>query len=100
MGNMHAPASRMVDGFNDVALALLALTLSLSLSLSLTLSPSLSLSLSPSLPLSHNRSLSLSLLRLQSLLALYKAMHAPAGFHARAEDRCMSSACAVCIRMP
>ena len=56
-----------------------------------------SLSLSPSL------SQPLSLLRLQSLLALYKAMHVradPAGFHARAEDRCMSSACAVCIRMP
>ena len=60
---------------------------------------SLSLSLSPSL----SQPLSLSLLRLQSLLALYKAMHVradPAGFHARAEDRCMSSACAVCIRMP
>ena len=59
----------------------------------------LSLSLSPSL----SQPLSLSLLRLQSLLALYKAMHVradPAGFHARAEDRCMSSACAVCIRMP
>ena len=58
-----------------------------------------SLSLSPSL----SQPLSLSLLRLQSLLALYKAMHVradPAGFHARAEDRCMSSACAVCIRMP
>ena len=59
--------------------------------------------LSLSLPLSLSTSLSLSLLRLQSLLALYKAMHVradPAGFHARAEDRCMSSACAVCIRMP
>ena len=33
--NMHAPAPRMVDGFNDVALALALLALSLSLDLSL-----------------------------------------------------------------
>ena len=58
----------------------------LSLSLSLSLSTSLSLSLEAAV-----------------LTCLYKAMHVradPAGFHARAEDRCMSSACAVCIRMP
>ena len=38
MRNMHAPAPRMVDGFNDVALALALLALTLSLSLSLDLS--------------------------------------------------------------